>query len=1089
MKQRIRKTLGVLLSVALIMACMPIAYAEEAAASSESGIVLLDETFENYKEGDFYSQYSDYWQWSVLKDETKKLKGDKIEIVTDTDGNKSIQFTRAEADMSNTATALGTLIKLKKPVNSGSLKVEYDMELVNNRGAVNGLWATGTEDGKLSNRTGIHRDTMYFENNKSGRKTTNKHKYHVSRTINYGTSKVVIVVTDLTDNKEFYNATLPMNTSSEGVVTTEVLRFQIQCATKNFPFTNDSTGDGVYKFDNIKATYIETPDETLFSEDFTDFTTGDFKAQLSDTQKWAVDAITDGDSVTVAEVDGDKKLKLVRKEDNLSTTNKTTVTALFDKAVSSGIIKLSFELTSENNRGGLNHVLSVNDYAKSRTTNQVFFNQNTLYTYRSNTDGSGANIGTYKTPVIIEKYINLKTGAYKYIAYSNGEKIGNAVDWSDGKTALAGEAGSLKINAQLVSKGSSQSRVTTHNTGDGVWYFDNIRVDYFYTPDIIWTTPNDRQNNVEVNSDILIKTAVNLEASSVNTDNVKVYTDYENLTLAEGYTVSVDNGTNIKIHFENGMKYATEYTVTVNGIQCANTLLTTLDEEYKFSFTTEAKLAFLNEKLTTGITDNKMIYSADLKNNGFESAIPWQFIASAGKNLNILNSGTLNKGKSSKITIEMDKPESGDFSKMLWESFSNMKPLTLKENLTVPGNRTYGYDNYIDSSKPLNVAFIGGSITQQGKYTTPLATATTTTSYLDALLKEDNADREVNYKVAGIGGTGSSLGLYRLDKDVIDFNPDIVFIEFAVNDGGTAEANAELARAQTEGMFRKLMNLQHQPMVILLYMPQISGSQDYSIDAWETEIYDGKSLVDAYGVASIDVGAYIKQNIASEENPNRIYVWKSADESTYPNATALTNTDGVHPNKDGGQIYADYINTCLTQNPEKYFKKMNMVSEPLSSEYKFVNPTMVSWRQATYTGDWTLTDSYSNAFGDGMVTSKTAGSTVTFKFTGNKIGIYGLKGNIHSGLTYVIDAGTDNEMSGTVGEESGGETTGSVDDNNAVEEEVSGRFNFYNSGFANMPMACGLITLEEGGEHTITFTVVSRGEITDVSFGYFMIDN
>ena len=317
MKQRIRKTLGVLLSVALIMACMPIAYAEEAAASSESGIVLLDETFENFEEGDFYSQYSKYWQWSVLKDETAKLENDKIEIVTDADGNKSIQFTRAEADMANTATALGTLIKLKKPVNSGSLKVEYDMDLVNNRGAVNSLWATGTSSGSVSNRTGIHSGTMYFEN--YGTKypavtTTNTHKYHVSRTINYGTGKVDIVVTDLTENKEIYNSTCSMNTSSGSAVTTEVLRFQIQCAKSNYPLTNILTGDGVYKFDNIKATYIETPDETLFSEDFTDFTAGDFSSQLTDTQKWAVDAIADGDSVTVAEVDGDKKLKLVRKD-------------------------------------------------------------------------------------------------------------------------------------------------------------------------------------------------------------------------------------------------------------------------------------------------------------------------------------------------------------------------------------------------------------------------------------------------------------------------------------------------------------------------------------------------------------------------------------------------------------------------------------------------------------------------------------------------------------------------------------------------------------------------------------------------------
>lgn len=37
---------------------------------------------------------------------------------------------------------------------------------------------------------------------------------------------------------------------------------------------------------------------------------------------------------------------------------------------------------------------------------------------------------------------------------------------------------------------------------------------------------------------------------------------------------------------------------------------------------------------------------------------------------------------------------------------------------------------------------------------------------------------------AAIGGTSSLLGCYRLEKDVLQKNPDLVFVEFAVNDGG-----------------------------------------------------------------------------------------------------------------------------------------------------------------------------------------------------------------------------------------------------------------------------------------------------------------
>ncbi len=38
---------------------------------------------------------------------------------------------------------------------------------------------------------------------------------------------------------------------------------------------------------------------------------------------------------------------------------------------------------------------------------------------------------------------------------------------------------------------------------------------------------------------------------------------------------------------------------------------------------------------------------------------------------------------------------------------------------------------------------------------------------------------------AAIGGTGSDLGVYRLKQDVLDHKPDLMFVEFAVNDGAT----------------------------------------------------------------------------------------------------------------------------------------------------------------------------------------------------------------------------------------------------------------------------------------------------------------
>src|SRR6185369_8349535 len=53
---------------------------------------------------------------------------------------------------------------------------------------------------------------------------------------------------------------------------------------------------------------------------------------------------------------------------------------------------------------------------------------------------------------------------------------------------------------------------------------------------------------------------------------------------------------------------------------------------------------------------------------------------------------------------------------------------------------------------------------------------------------------------AAIGGTGSDLGVFRLGQDVLDKKPDLLFVEFAVNDGG---APPDQIRRCMEGIVRQ----------------------------------------------------------------------------------------------------------------------------------------------------------------------------------------------------------------------------------------------------------------------------------------------
>lgn len=82
-------------------------------------------------------------------------------------------------------------------------------------------------------------------------------------------------------------------------------------------------------------------------------------------------------------------------------------------------------------------------------------------------------------------------------------------------------------------------------------------------------------------------------------------------------------------------------------------------------------------------------------------------------------------------------------------------------------NGLYWTNKKIQEKKPLTIAFLGGSITQASGYRVQFEDWFKK-SYPDVLLSTINA---------GIGGTGSDLGVVRMGSDVLAKNPDLVFVD------------------------------------------------------------------------------------------------------------------------------------------------------------------------------------------------------------------------------------------------------------------------------------------------------------------------
>ena len=113
------------------------------------------------------------------------------------------------------------------------------------------------------------------------------------------------------------------------------------------------------------------------------------------------------------------------------------------------------------------------------------------------------------------------------------------------------------------------------------------------------------------------------------------------------------------------------------------------------------------------------------------------------------------------------------------------------------------------AGEPLNIAFLGGSITQGSLSTKPeLCYA----YHVYEWWKKTFPQTDFTYINAGIGGTTSQFGVARAEDDLLSKEPDFVIIEFSVNDEST-----EHFMETYEGLVRKVYTSKTKPAVLLVH--------------------------------------------------------------------------------------------------------------------------------------------------------------------------------------------------------------------------------------------------------------------------------
>lgn len=297
----------------------------------------------------------------------------------------------------------------------------------------------------------------------------------------------------------------------------------------------------------------------------------------------------------------------------------------------------------------------------------------------------------------------------------------------------------------------------------------------------------------------------------------------------------------------------------------------------------------------------------------------------------------------------------------------------------------------LNHDKKLTVGYFGGSITEGAGASD--ASKTSWRARVTDWFRTNSPDADVTEIQAAIGGTGSDLGMYRCDADLLSKEPDLVFVEFAVNDSWMAY---DAILGQTEAIYRKIRRSNAYTDIVCVITTTkaiVSGLEK----GGEFTARSAHSVIaHRYGAPVIDVG-----------NLLHFEVLKTGGDFL------KFTTDTVHPNDDGYAIYTDCITAFLREwadGADGTYREHAMPSPVCEKVYE--NACMIGCADAdAYEADgFTLIEKSLCGRYPRYIEAAVPGSTLSFTFTGENCGLYWMMAKDSGDVLVSVDGGKEQSI-------------------------------------------------------------------------------
>ncbi len=299
----------------------------------------------------------------------------------------------------------------------------------------------------------------------------------------------------------------------------------------------------------------------------------------------------------------------------------------------------------------------------------------------------------------------------------------------------------------------------------------------------------------------------------------------------------------------------------------------------------------------------------------------------------------------------------------------------------------------LEAGEKVNIAYLGGSITAAHGWRIKTRD----------WFAQQFPDAEVSEIHAAIGGTGSDLGVFRFGHDVLEHEPDLLFVEFAVNDGGASPKRIWQAM---EGIVRQNWAANPRTDVCFVYTYRVGYEKDLVEGRCPRAASAMEMLAEHYRIPSINLAVRV---VELERQGKLIY---KSDEPA-PEGVIRFSKDGVHPLDKGHQIYNEVIADAVTA--------MRKTSRPIDHSAKLAEPFVTDHWQAAkmvpvcesmLSGTWEqlpedhrLVRSFGRRMGP-LWESTEPGSKITFRFRGSQAKLYDLLGPDGGQVMITVDGET-----------------------------------------------------------------------------------